>query len=101
MLVCFARCRTGSLHINISVQKEVDKPTRLLQFVAFVYLPFSFRSLDVFVASLLFRKKTKTLSKFFPRLLRFYYVLFYLVCSVLLIFGLVGDTGVSSVLSIS
>ena len=45
--------------------------------------------------------KTKTLSKFFPRLLRFYYVLFYLLCSVLLIFGLVGDTGVSSVLSIN
>ena len=45
--------------------------------------------------------KTKTLSKFFPRLLRFYYVLFYLVCSVLLIFGLVDDTGVSSVMSIN
>ena len=45
--------------------------------------------------------KTKTLSKLFPRLLRFYYVLFYLVCSVLLIFGLVGDSGVSSVLSIN
>ena len=39
-------------------QKEVDKPTRLLQFVAFVHLPFSFRSLDLFVASLLFRKGT-------------------------------------------
>ena len=45
--------------------------------------------------------KTKTLSKFSPRLSRFYYVLFYLVCSVLLIFGLVGDTGVSSVLPIN
>ena len=30
------------------VQNEVDKPTRLLQFVAFVHLPFSFRSLDLF-----------------------------------------------------
>ena len=29
-------------------QKEVDKPTRLLHFVAFVHLPFSFRSLDLF-----------------------------------------------------
>ena len=38
--------------INISVKKEVDRPTRLLQFVAFVHLPFSFRSLDLFVASL-------------------------------------------------
>ena len=40
------------------VQKEVDRPTRLLKFVAFVHLPFSFRSLDLFVASLLFRKGT-------------------------------------------
>ena len=40
------------------VQKEVDRPTRLLQFVAFVHLPFSFRSLDLFVASLLFRQGT-------------------------------------------
>ena len=40
------------------MQKEVDRPTRLLQFVAFVHLPFSFRSLDLFVASLLFRKGT-------------------------------------------
>ena len=40
------------------LQKEVDRPTRLLQFVAFVHLPFSFRSLDLFVASLLFRKGT-------------------------------------------
>ena len=46
--VCFAR----------EVQKEVDRPTRLLQFVAFVHLPFSFRSLDLFVASLLFRQGT-------------------------------------------
>ena len=45
--------------------------------------------------------KTKTLSKFFPRLLRFYCVLLYVVCSVLLIFGLVGDTGVSPVSSMS
>ena len=30
------------------MQKEVDRPTRLLQFVAFVHLPFSFRSLDLF-----------------------------------------------------
>ena len=30
------------------MQNEVDKPTRLLQFVAFVHLPFSFRSLDFF-----------------------------------------------------
>ena len=41
-----------------NMQKEVDRPTRLLQFVAFVDLPFSFRSLDLFVASLLFRKGT-------------------------------------------
>ena len=40
------------------VQKEVDRPTRLLQFVAFVHLPFSFRSLYLFVASLLFRQGT-------------------------------------------
>ena len=42
------------------MQKEVDRPTRLLQFVASVHLPFSFRSLDLFlfVASLLFRKGT-------------------------------------------
>ena len=33
---------------DIFVQKEVDRPTRLLQFVAFVHLPFSFRSLDLF-----------------------------------------------------
>ena len=38
------------------VQKEVDRPTRLLQFVAFVHSPFSFRSLELFVASLLVRK---------------------------------------------
>ena len=46
----------GSLQLPI--QKEDDKPTPLLQFVAFVHLPFSFRSLDLFVASLLFRKGT-------------------------------------------
>ena len=45
------------------MQKEVDRPTRLLQFVASVHLPFSFRSLELFfffffVASLLFRKGT-------------------------------------------
>jgi len=28
--------------------KGVDRPTRLLQFVVFVHLPFSFRSLDLF-----------------------------------------------------
>ena len=33
---------------SLSMQKEVDRPTRLLQFVAFVDLPFSFRSLDLF-----------------------------------------------------
>ena len=33
---------------SITVQKEVDKPTRLLHFVAFVHLQFSFRSLDLF-----------------------------------------------------
>ena len=44
--------------LNDSLQKEVDRPTRFLQFVAFVDLPFSFRSLDLFVASLLFRKGT-------------------------------------------
>ena len=42
------------------VQKEVDRPTRLLQFLAFVHLPFSFRSLDLLVASLLFRKDTSS-----------------------------------------
>ena len=30
------------------VQNEVDKATRLLQFLKFVHLPFSFRSLDLF-----------------------------------------------------
>ena len=30
------------------MQNEVDKPTRLLQFVAFVHLPFSFLSLNLF-----------------------------------------------------
>ena len=30
------------------MQNEVDKPTRLLRFVAFVQLPFYFRSLDLF-----------------------------------------------------
>ena len=40
------------------MQNGVDKPTRLLQFVAFVHLPFSFRSLDLFVASLLFMNGT-------------------------------------------
>ena len=44
--------------INDKMQKEVDRPTRLLQFVEFVHLPFSFRSLDLFVASLLFMKGT-------------------------------------------
>ena len=43
----------------ILMQNEVDKPTRLLRFVALVHLPrFSFRSLDLFVASLLFMKGT-------------------------------------------
>ena len=42
----------------ILMQNEVDKPTRLLRFVALVHLPFSFRSLDLFVASLLFMKVT-------------------------------------------
>ena len=48
------------LNLNLSPtwQKEVDRPTRLLQFVASVHLPFSFRSLDLLVASLLFRKGT-------------------------------------------
>ena len=30
------------------MQNEVDKPIRLLRFVAFVQLPFSFRSFDLF-----------------------------------------------------
>ena len=38
------------------LQKEVDRPTRNLQLVAFVHLPFSFWSFDLFVASLLFRR---------------------------------------------
>ena len=42
----------------LPLQNEVDKPTQLLQFVAFVHLPFSFRSVDLFVASLLFMKGT-------------------------------------------
>ena len=37
----------------ILMQNEVDKPTRLLRFVALVHLSFSFRSLDHLVASLL------------------------------------------------
>ena len=49
--------RTLTSDIGDSVW-EVDRPTRLLQFVAFVHLPFSFRSLDLFVASLLFGKGT-------------------------------------------
>ena len=32
----------------LPLQNEVDKPTQLLQFVAFVHLPFSFRSVDLF-----------------------------------------------------
>ena len=51
--------RASLLTVLRVVQKEVDRPTRLLQFVASVHLPFSFRSLDLFfVASLLFRKGT-------------------------------------------
>ena len=42
----------------ILMQNEVDKPTRLLRFVALVHLPFSFRSLDLFVASHLFMTGT-------------------------------------------
>ena len=42
----------------ILMQNEVDKPTLLLRFVALVHLPLSFRSLDLFVASLLFMKGT-------------------------------------------
>ena len=42
----------------ILMQNEVDKPTRLLRFVALVHLPFSFRSLDLFVASVLFMTGT-------------------------------------------
>ena len=41
------RDRENSWNLR-SLQKEVDKPTRLLRFVAFVHLPFSFRSLDLF-----------------------------------------------------
>ena len=47
LLVCLARCRTGQVHTKISMQNGVDKPKRLLQFVAFVHLPFSFMSLDL------------------------------------------------------
>ena len=32
---------------DVFLQKEVDRPTRLLQVVAFVHLPFSFRCLDL------------------------------------------------------
>ena len=58
--IIFALCSLTSLEcwyvshdvergqINISMQNEVEKPTRLLQFVAFVHLPFSFRSLNLF-----------------------------------------------------
>ena len=42
----------------ILMQNEVDKPTRLLQFVALVLLPFYFQSLNLFVASLLFMTGT-------------------------------------------
>ena len=35
---------------------KIDGQTRLLRFVALVHLPFSFRSFDLFVASLLFMK---------------------------------------------
>ena len=40
---------------NIDVQNET---TRLLRFMTFVHLPFSVRSLDLFVASLVFMKGT-------------------------------------------
>ena len=36
------------------MQNEVDKPTPLLRFVALVHLLFSFWSLDLFVASLVY-----------------------------------------------
>jgi len=41
--VCLARCRRW-----LSI-KGFDRPTRLLQFVTFVHLPYSLRSLDLFV----------------------------------------------------
>ena len=41
-----------------SVENGVDKPTRLIQFVTFVHLPFSVRSLNLFVASLVFMEGT-------------------------------------------
>ena len=50
------------------MQKEVDRPTRLLEFVAFVHLPFSFRSLDLFVASLLcYKEKIELLHRVMAR----------------------------------
>ena len=49
---------TGLIISVILMQNEIDKPTRLLRFVALVHLPFSFRSLDLFIASLLFMKGT-------------------------------------------
>ena len=36
------------------MQNEVDKPTRLLQFVALVHFLFFLRSLNLFVASLVY-----------------------------------------------
>ena len=41
------------LPTGFGVKNGIDRPTRLLRFVTFVHLPFSFRSLDLFVASLL------------------------------------------------
>ena len=51
------RTKVCSLHFR-SVYKIGLRPARLPRFVAFVHLPFSFRSFDLFVASLLFAKGT-------------------------------------------
>ena len=41
-----------------STSSEVDYHTRLLRFVTFVHMPFSVRSFDIFVASLVLMKGT-------------------------------------------
>ena len=57
-MIVYALKRFIFLTRLILMQNEVDKPTRLLRFVALGHLPFSFRSLDLFVATLLFMTGT-------------------------------------------
>ena len=54
----YALYRLQQVARHLSLQKEVDKRTGLLHFVAFAHLPFPFWSLDLFVGSLLFMTAT-------------------------------------------